>query len=134
LTLILIMLCSALAGAALTYYLRDFRQPPAMLKGHNPDLNLEVFETGSGLLIHWNSKSAEIQNATRGELSIREFRKEGESTRSLPLKLKDLLQGFLVYQAQGGEVLLNIKVFGQDGAVEQASARYAAGSAPPEHQ
>ncbi len=118
--MVLLMFGSAAAGGALTYYLRDFWQPAATLKGHDPDLNLEIFETASGLLIHWNSNAVEIQDASRGELDIQ----EGGDTRSLPLSLTSLRHGFLTYKTRRGNARVTIKIFGHDGAVEHASAYY----------
>lgn len=117
-----LMLASALAGGLLIYSVRDFWQPSMTVKGHDPDMNLEIFNAGPTLLIHWNSKSVEVQNASRGELMIR----DGNTEQMYPLDLPYLQLGYLRYKAVGSNFTATLRVYGQDGHVEQTNARFAA--------
>ncbi len=106
-------------GAGLGYYLHDYLQPSVAVKGHDPDVDLEVFPAGSELLVHWNARSRDVEDARHGELTLR----DGNQVSSFPLDAALLQRGFLRYSPRGRNVSATLKLIGQDGTTLQNDAQ-----------
>jgi hypothetical protein len=116
------LLVGALIGLAVgggaTYYFSDYWIPNGQVKGHDPDINLELFAAGSDLLVHWNAKAVEIRSASRGELRIRDIL--GERVQNLDRAA--LTRGYLRIGATEAPVAVVMSVIQQNGVTERSQA------------
>ena len=108
---------SMLIGAGGTYGLIALGKRAAAAR--TEPVNLEIFSSATGALVHWNAFASEIQNANRGDLLIR----EGYDKKNYVLTSALLKRGFITYNSRTRDISATLTVIAQNGRVQVVTSK-----------